>query len=308
MGRKRTNRRPGSHARLVEAGLARGRPRLVNEVDTKLANDLIPITSLTLEPAAILAWAILATVVFFTMVWAIHVKMRDAGVVDFFWGAGFVLIAWLIIALRGTASTAALLLAALVTLWAVRLTIHMVSRHRHMNGEDSRYAAMRESTGESFWWKSLVTIYLVQSVIMLLVAAPIFLAVLSPTAAISGPAMIAGAALFAVGLAIETLADQQLWRFKAEKKNRGQLMTGGLFAYSRHPNYFGEALLWWGLGLIALAGTGSLWTLAGPALLTLLLLKVSGVSMLDAHLKRTKPGYDAWAARTSAFVPLPPRN
>ena len=110
------------------------------------------------------------------------------------------------------------------------------------------------------------------------------------------------------GLIVETVADVQLWGFKRRPENRGRLMTGGLFRYSRHPNYFGEMLVWWGLGLIAFAGSGALAAFVGPLVLTVLLLKVSGVAMLDAHLAASKPGYSDWAARTSALIPLPPRR
>lgn len=276
-------------------------------MDTKMANELIPVTDLGWGVSPVLVATATATIALFTLVWALHVKMRDAGVVDFFWGVGFALNAWLAIWLRGEASILTLAVAALVTLWAARLTVHMVWRHRHMGGEDARYAAMRAAGGPGWWWRSLFTLYWLQAVVLWTLAAPLHALALGPAAEPPLLLVVLGLALFAAGLAVETVADRQLWRFKADPRNRGRLMTEGLFAWSRHPNYFGETVLWWGIGLLALAGSGQWWALAGPALLTFLLLKVSGVGMLDAHLARTKPGYEAWAARTPAFVPRRPR-
>jgi steroid 5-alpha reductase family enzyme len=281
---------------------------MVTEVDTNLANEMIPLTTLGASGPTILVATLVASLVIFGLVWAIHVKMRDAGIVDFAWGGSFAVTGCLAVLLAGEASATTLLLLGLVTLWAARLTVHMVTRHRVMDGEDSRYRAMREAGGPSFWWRSLFTIYTVQAVIQWLIATPLFIAVLVRAEAAPLLLVWLGITLFAVGFLIETVADRQLWSFKAEPANRGKLMTRGLFAWSRHPNYFGETVLWWGLALVAYAASGSLLVVFGPALLTFLLLKVSGVSLLDAHLARTKPGFDAWAAATPAFVPRPPRG
>lgn len=280
---------------------------MVNEVDTKMANELIPLTGLGWDGGATLGATFLATIALFTLVWGIHVKIRDAGVVDFFWAGAFVLTIGLAVGLTGSATATTLWLAALVVLWAARLTVHMVWRHRHMGGEDARYRAMRERGGPAFWWKSLFTIYWVQAVVQFVVAAPLLAAALANAETVDLRLVAAGTLLFAVGFLVEAVADRQLWSFKSRPENAGRLMTGGLFAWSRHPNYFGEVLLWWGLGLIALATSGAWWALLGPFVLTGLLIKVSGVELLDAHLARTKPGFGEWAARTPGFVPRPPR-
>lgn len=271
-----------------------------------MANEMIPVTGLGWQQGAVLSTTFLAVITLFSLVWALHVKKRDAGVVDFFWGVGFALIAWLTIALRGEASVAGLVLAGLVTLWAARLTAHMVWRHQHMGGEDARYAAMRAKGGPDWWWRSLFTLYWLQASIQWVLAAPVHAGLLGAAAEISGPLIGLGIALFAVGFVIEAVADHQLWAFKARPANRGRLMTEGLFRWSRHPNYFGETVLWWGLGLVSVAASGAWWALIGPGLITILLLKVSGVTLLDAHLSATKPGYADWAARTPAFLPRPP--
>lgn len=276
-------------------------------MDTKLANEFIPVASTLWDPSTILLATFLATIALFSLVWGIHVKIRDAGIVDFFWGPGFALVAWLTIALSGGGTTGTLLLAGLITVWAVRLTAHMVWRHRHMDGEDARYAAMRRKGGPGWWWRSLFTLYWLQAAIQWVLGTPVHASLFGRTEALSPALLYPGLALFAVGMVLETVADFQLWRFKADPANRGRLMTEGLFAWSRHPNYFGETLVWWGFGLIAYADTGLVWALVGPALITLLLLKVSGVTLLDTHLAATKQGYADWAARTPAFVPRRPR-
>lgn len=281
---------------------------MVNELDTKLANEMIPLAGLDASVATVAAATLAASLVLFTLVWAIHVKIEDAGIVDFAWGGSFFVTGLVAAAAAGGATPAMVVLLAMVGLWAARLTVHMAWRHRMMDGEDARYRAMREATGPSFWWKSLFKVFWVQAAVQWIVATPLLAAALWPVPQVSAAAAGAGVFLFAAGLAIETVADRQLWRFKARPGNRGKLMTDGLFAWSRHPNYFGEALLWWGIGIVAHAASGSLLSYAGPALLTFLLLKVSGVDLLDAHLDRTRPDYRDWAARTPAFLPRPPRR
>ncbi len=280
---------------------------MVNEVDTKLANELIPVSGFEWAASSVIAATLLAAFALFTLVWLIHVKIEDAGIVDFAWGGSFFVTGWLALWLAGGATATTFLLMSLVTVWAARLTAHMAWRHGFMDGEDARYRAMREATGPGFWWKSLFKVYWIQALVQWLVASPLLAAALlrAETAPIALVAV--GAVMFLVGFVIESVADRQLWAFKAKPENRGLLMTGGLFAWSRHPNYFGEVVLWWGLGLIAFASSGSLFSFLGPVLLTGLLLKVSGVELLDAHLARTKPGFEDWAARTSAFIPRAPR-
>lgn len=261
-----------------------------------------------LAAAPVFALTLAAALALFTLVWAIHVKIEDAGIVDFAWGGAFAVTGWLAVLLVGSATSATLLLIGLTTLWAIRLTAHMVWRHGHMDGEDSRYKAMRQAGGPSWWWASLFKVYWIQAVVQWIVALPLVIAATMPAADVAVLPLAVGTALFAAGFVVEAVADRQLWSFKAKPQNRGRLMTEGLFAWSRHPNYFGETVLWWGLGLIAFAATGAYAVFVSPAILTMLLLKVSGVSLLDAHLERTKPGFAAWARRTPAFVPRPPRQ
>lgn len=240
----------------------------------------------------------------FTAAWAWSALRRDASVVDVFWGLGFVLTAWVWRAALESGHPRAWLVLAMVTLWGVRLAAH-IGRRNHGRGEDPRYAAMRARSPRTFTATSLVTVFALQAALLLVIALPVW-AALSPAAPPLGALDAAGALVWLAGFLFEAVGDAQLAAFKADPANRGRVMDRGLWRWTRHPNYFGEALLWWGIGLVALSVSGSAWTLAGPALLTFLLLRVSGVAMLERQMD-ARPGWREYAARTSAFVPWPPR-
>jgi steroid 5-alpha reductase family enzyme len=241
--------------------------------------------------------------VFMIALWAASVRLRDASIVDPFWGPGFAGVAWASLAASGP-SPRGLLLAVLVTLWGLRLGIHLARRARG-HGEDRRYAAMRATHGERFWIVSLFTVFLLQGALMWTVSLPLQAGAALGRETPLGPLDAVGAAIFGVGLAFEAVADAQLARFLADPANRGQVMDRGLWRFSRHPNYFGDFLVWWGLGAVALSA-GAWWALAGPAVMTALLLRVSGVTLLEQTIGERRPGYAEYAARTSAFFPRPP--
>lgn len=244
----------------------------------------------------------------FTLLWAVSVRTRDAGIVDLYWGFGFAVIGWIavwIAGLPGAAGTAILLA---VTLWSVRLGAHLSIRHMAMEGEDPRYAAIRRANGPGYIWNSLPMIFWLQAVLMCLVATPLYAALLHPTTDTIMPMFVLGMTVFAVGFVIETVADWQLARFRSDPANRGQLLQTGLWGHSRHPHYFGESLVWTGLGIAALAATGAWWVLISPVLITLLLLKVSGIPPLERHLSTSREGYEAYRARVNTFIPGAPRD
>lgn len=203
-------------------------------------------------------------------------------------------------------------MALLTTIWAARLGFHLVRRHASAEGEDPRYLAMRLRHGPGWENRSFWMVFMLQAVCMWVIASPQHVVILGVPGLSLPPGfatvvLAAGFVMFAAGFLVEAVADAALARFRADPANRGRLLTGGLFAWSRHPNYFGEALLWWGLGLVATAFSGQPLALLGPAFLTLLLLKVSGVPVLDEYLS-SRPGFPDYAARTPAFLPRPPRH
>jgi len=237
-----------------------------------------------------------------TLVWVLSVRQRDASIADVCWGAGFALLAWLYCLLSPGLTPRSWLVAALTTVWGARLSVHIFLRNRG-RGEDPRYRAMRASHGPAFWWRSLFTVFWLQGAILWFVALPVLVAVRavrpSGLTAVDG----LGIVLFALGFAFEVVGDAQLARFKADPSNRARVLDRGLWRYTRHPNYFGDATLWWGLYAVACATPGGWRTVLSPALMSFLLMRVSGVTLLEAGLKASRPGYRDYMARTSAFIP-----
>ncbi|MBA2763899.1 MAG: DUF1295 domain-containing protein, partial [Thermoleophilaceae bacterium] len=199
---------------------------------------------------------------------------------------------------------ASLPIAAVVTFWAARLATHIALRH---TGEDRRYVEMRERQGASFPLRSLISVFLVQAGVAWLVSLPIL--ALASTAPEPRLLLIAGLLIALAGLVTEMVADLQLTRFRMEDHGRDAVLDTGLWHYSRHPNYFGDALFWWGIWIaVVIAAPGLWWTVAGPALMTFFLLRVSGVVLLERSIGERRPAYRAYVERTSAFVPWPPRK
>jgi steroid 5-alpha reductase family enzyme len=246
-------------------------------------------------------WA--ALVAAFTLLWAASLVLKNASIVDMWWGPAFVPAAALYAGDAPAVGARALAVLGVVALWAVRLAWH-IGRRNVGHGEDPRYAAWRVQHGTRWWWRSWFQVFLLQATVAWLVSWPIAAAMRSgpefPTAWDA-----AGLAVALAGLLIETVADAQLRRFKRTAP-RGAVCDVGLWRYSRHPNYFGESLVWWGLFLVACAVPGGWVSVVSPVLITWLLLRVSGVTMLEAGLAKTKPGYAEYVRRTSAFVPWPP--
>lgn len=239
------------------------------------------------------------------VLWTVSLARRDASIVDAFWGAGFVVvmvIAWL---LNAPAATRVLLLAALVAVWGLRLSLFLLRRNLH-HGEDRRYAAMRTGYGHRFWWVSLGTVFALQGLILWFVSLPLQLAAIKNEPSGLGWLDAAGAVLWSIGVFFEVVGDWQLARFKADPNHAGQVMDRGLWRYTRHPNYFGDFCVWWGLYLIATAG-GAGWTVGSPLLMSFLLMRVSGVTLLESTITDRRPGYAAYQARTNAFFPGPPK-
>lgn len=240
-----------------------------------------------------------------TLAWLLSLRLRDASIADIGWGPALAVLAWSYGALYRPPSARAALAAALVTAWAVRLAAHIFSRHA---GEDFRYRAMRQRYGPTFWWKSLFVVFWLQAGLAWLVSFPLHALAANPGPERVTASDVIGGAVFAAGLAIEAIADAQLRRFRRDPRNRGGVLDTGLWRYTRHPNYFGDALVWWGVYLLALAAPGGWKTAASPALMTWLLVRVSGVAMLEPALTASRPGYAEYVARTSAFVPWRPRR
>lgn len=254
----------------------------------------------------VLVATLLATITAMVALWLVSLRLRDASIVDPFWGPGFVLVALVAFVFADGYGPRRVLVLALTAIWGVRLGAYLFARNRG-KGEDFRYRAMRQRHGDRFPLVSLFTVFGLQGLLLWTVSLPVQIAQVP-----ADPDRLTlldglGALLWAVGLAFESIGDLQLARFKADPANRGQVLDRGLWRYTRHPNYFGDAVLWWGLYLLAVA-VGAWWTALGPALMTVLLVRVSGVALLEKDIADRRPAYRDYVRRTSAFVPLPPRG
>ena len=259
------------------------------------------ILSVTLAVLAV----ILASV---TMLWLLSLALRNSSIIDIYWGAGFVLVNWVAFGLgtEGYLPRKALL-AALATIWGLRLSIYVLWRNWG-KGEDFRYRKWREEAGGSWWWKSLFKVFLLQGALQLIVAAPLIAAQALPGLPRLTLLDFVAVAVWLIGFTFEAAGDWQLARFRADPANRGRLLQSGVWRYTRHPNYFGDAAQWWGFYLIAAAtGVGAV-TVFSPILMTFLLVRVSGVGLLEKTLRETKPGYREYMDTTSAFVPWLPKR
>lgn len=249
-------------------------------------------------------------VAIFAALWLVCLRTRDLTPVDSLWAFGMVVMA-LTSFLQGEASVQrSWLLLGLCALWGIRLGSYMLWRWRD-NGPDRRYQALMGKTmdrkGWSFAKASLLLVFATQAPLLLVVCLPVQLGQAGPSVALGMLAMV-GAVLALFGIVFETIGDWQLVRFKKDPANAGKVMDRGLWRYTRHPNYFGDACTWWGLFLIAAETPYGLWSLPGPLLLTWTLTKWSGAPTVEGRLHKTRPGYAEYVKRTSGFVPMPPRT
>lgn len=248
-----------------------------------------------------------AFILAYMTVWFVLALVRkDNSLADVAWGLGFILIAGLTSSSSPTWPVRKALANALVLAWGLRLFIYILLRNRK-KGEDFRYAGWRRKWGRLFVVRSYLQVFLLQGLFMLVVSLPVVIINADRQAAPVNGLDILGAGLWLLGFLLESVADAQLHRFKKEPVNRGRVMTCGLWKYSRHPNYFGESLMWWGLSLAALSATNGWLAVLSPALLTFLLLKVSGVPLLERRYAGN-PEFEAYAARTSVFLPWFPKK
>jgi steroid 5-alpha reductase family enzyme len=232
--------------------------------------------------------------------------IKNASIVDIVWGSGFVVVAWVSYAVADGDDTRRIVIALMVTLWGLRLAGYLAKRNIG-HGEDYRYRAMRKHWGARFPIVSLVTVFLLQGVLMWVVSIGVQLGQVPATPSF-GPIGTMGILVWMVGLAFEAVGDLQLSRFKADPANAGKVMDKGLWSLTRHPNYFGDSLVWWGIAIVAAESGLGAWGFLGAAVMNFLLVRVSGVALLEKSLSKRKEGYADYVARTSAFLPRPPKG
>lgn len=249
-------------------------------------------------------WAGAALLAVAVVFWLVSLRRDDVSIVDSLWSLMFLLAALVYAAVGPASGPRELLVLGMVTLWALRLSIY-ISWRNHGQPEDYRYREIRANNEPGFRFKSLYIVFILQAALAWVISLPL-------AAAISGGGDLgildfAGIALWVVGMVFEVVGDLQLSRFRKDPSNRGKVLDTGLWRYTRHPNYFGNATLWWGFYLVALSA-GGWWTIVSPLLMTFLLLKVSGVALLEKDIGGRRPEYRQYIQRTNAFFPGLPRK
>ena len=238
------------------------------------------------------------------LTWVVSVVKRNVTIVDTLWSLLFVIAAAVYVTAADVPSQRSWLVLCLVSLWGVRLAAYLAWRNRG-HEEDRRYQAIRRRNEPNFALKSLWLIFGFQAILAWIISLP-----LAGAAAGDAPLGLLdwlGVALWAVGVFFEAVGDWQLARFKANPANAGRVMDTGLWRYTRHPNYFGDFCVWWGLYLCALSA-GAWWTVVGPLIMSFLLLRFSGVRLLERDIGERRPAYAEYVRRTNAFFPGPRRD
>lgn len=237
-----------------------------------------------------------------TFLWGLSLAFKDASLVDRFWGLGFILVSLYSFSQTQFLTFRAAFLFLLVSIWGIRLSVYIHLRNRG-KPEDLRYRKMRQRSGSNFIWKSYFSVFLLQGALLWIIAFPLAIIHLFPQPDVPTLFDLAGLLLWTTGFFFEAIADYQLSQFKKKNKSKNAVCRTGLWAISRHPNYFGECLVWWGYFLIALNIDNGWMTVISPLLMTFLLLKVSGVALLEKELSESKPEYAQYIREVPAFFP-----
>lgn len=260
-----------------------------------------------IEPIYVYVMNLGVALLFMMCVWPFSVVRKDVSIVDIFWGLTFVIIAWNTFAHTGGYLPRKILVAVLTTIWGYRLALHIFKRSLG-KGEDPRYQAFRAKVGDRYWIVSLVTVFGLQALLAWVISLSVQAGQISPQPSHLVWTDIVGALIWTTGFFFEAVGDWQLSSFKADPANKGKVMDRGLWGCTRHPNYFGESLIWWGIFIIALADLKNAWVVVSPVLITFLLLKVSGVTLLEKTMVETRPEYQSYIKRVNAFVPWFPKR
>lgn len=255
----------------------------------------------------VLGWNLVAVTGMMLCGWLISLIYKNVTVVDSLWGLGFVLVAWITYGLAEGYGGRQILIVVLATAWGLRLSLHLSWRNWG-KGEDPRYADWRRASGNRFRLISLFKVFLLQALFLWVIALTLQYAQISPAPAHFTWLDFLGTGMWMVGFVFESVSDWQLERFKADPANKGKVMDRGLWAYSRHPNYFGECLIWWGIFLITLSTPESWWTVVSPLVITAVLLKMTGIPLMEKTIVHKRPAYRDYIRRTPAFFPWFPKK
>jgi steroid 5-alpha reductase family enzyme len=254
-----------------------------------------------------MTWNLTGVVAMMVIGWLISLRYRNVTIVDSLWGLGFVLVAWMTYFLSDGFAGRQILITVLVTIWGLRLSIYL-SKRNWGAGEDPRYGEWRLKSGDRFWIVSLFKVFFLQAAFLWIISIVLQVGQISSQPKQLVWLDVLGTFIWLTGFFFEAVGDWQLSRFKADPTNKGRVMDRGLWAYSRHPNYFGEFLIWWGFFLITLSTPNGWWTVISPLIITAVLLKMTGIPLTEAAVKKTRPGYADYIERTSSFIPWFPKK
>jgi len=250
--------------------------------------------------------ALIAIMLMMTALWIASIILKNVSIVDLFWGFGFVIAGWIYFFYTGGYEVRKIILMILVTIWGLRLSIYLAWRNIG-KGEDFRYGQFRKKYGKPYWWISYFQTFILQGILMWLISAPLLGAQFYTGSSSINIFDIAGILFWIIGIIFEAGGDFQLAKFRSNPDNKGKVLSGGLWRYTRHPNYFGDTSIWWGYGLICI-GCGSYLPFLGTLLMTALIIRVSGVALLEKSLTDTKPQYKEYREKTSPFIPWFPKK
>lgn len=240
------------------------------------------------------------------LLWLLSLLLKNSSIVDIFWGLGFVIVNWIYFTLTPDGFISRkLLIGLLVSMWGLRLSTHIFLRNLG-KPEDYRYQKWRKENGSQWWWKSFFQVFLLQGLLLWIISAPLLAAQFTSQPEHLTWSDFVGVIVWLVGFYFEAMGDYQLSQFLSKPENKGKIMNKGVWRYTRHPNYFGDSAQWWGYYLIA-ASAGGWWTIFSPIMMTFLLVRVSGVALLEKTME-TRPGYKEYAEKTSAFIPWFPHK
>jgi steroid 5-alpha reductase family enzyme len=256
---------------------------------------------------AIFGWNFFAIVVMMLCGWFISLVYRNVTIVDSLWGLGFIIITWLTFLLSEGYPGRKWLISLMVTFWGIRLVVYLSWRNWGA-GEDPRYTTMRNKSGDRFWIISLFKVFLLQAIFMFVISMVIQMGQIP-----SIPNRFTwldgiGLTVWCIGFFFESVGDYQLARFKGDPVNKGKVMNRGLWAYTRHPNYFGECLVWWGIFFVTLATPSGGWWVISPIIITTVLVKMTGIPLTEKSILDRRPAYKTYIQNTSAFFPWFPKE
>lgn len=251
--------------------------------------------------------AALIIIIFMFLIWALSVFIKNVSIVDIFWGLGFIIVDLVYFLMASEINTRKILTLILVTIWGLRLAIYLSIRNIG-KVEDFRYQQFRKQFGpKRYWWFSFFQTFLLQGSLILLISLPLFAINTSSSSGILTFLDVVALLVWSIGFIFEAGGDYQLFKFKSNPKNKDKVLNKGFWKYTRHPNYFGDAMIWWAYAILSIA-SGGYWHIIGSLVMTLLIIKVSGVLLLEKTLKITKPAYKTYIESTNSFFPWFPKK